>query len=137
MRMSIKTLIWCLNKFDVAGMMETIEEYLRSCGGVVRAPLAYFIRKTIIVQFYVDYTVYATLDDEMITKILHLPPEKNKLLSELNVQLVRADTEEYKINNRGVYDILDQICKDTDLYPCVKQHTSKRDGRGAFYAIHS
>ena len=33
--------------------------------------------------------------------------------------------------------ILDQICKDTDLYPYVKQHKSKRDGRGAFYAIHS
>ena len=36
-----------------------------------------------------------------------------------------------------VYDILDQICKDTDLYPYVKQHKSKRDSKGAFYAIHS
>ena len=26
---------------------------------------------------------------------------------------------------------------DTDLYPYVKQHKSKRDSRGAFYAIHS
>ena len=36
-----------------------------------------------------------------------------------------------------VYDVLDQICKDTDLYPYVKQHKSKRDVREAFYAIHS
>ena len=36
-----------------------------------------------------------------------------------------------------VYDILNQIYKDTDLYPYVKQHKSKRDGRGAFYAIYS
>ena len=44
---------------------------------------------------------------------------------------------EYEINNRLVYDVLDQICKDTDLYPYVKQHKSKRDGRGTFYAIRS
>ena len=34
-------------------------------------------------------------------------------------------------------DILDQICKDTDLYPYIKQHKFKRDGREAFYTIHS
>ena len=36
-----------------------------------------------------------------------------------------------------VYNVLDQICKDTDLYPYFKQQKSKRDGRGASYAIHS
>ena len=40
------------------------------------------------------------------------------------------------INIRTVYDILDQICKYTDLYPHVKQHTSKRDGKGVHYAIY-
>ena len=44
-------------------------------------------------------------------------------------------TAEYMIDNRTVYDILDQICKDTDLYPYDKQHKSKRDSRGAFYAF--
>ena len=44
---------------------------------------------------------------------------------------------EYEINNRTVYDILDQICKDTDLYPYVKQHKSKGDGKEAHYAIYS
>ena len=44
---------------------------------------------------------------------------------------------EYEVDNRTVYGILDQICKDTDLYPYVKHQKSKRDSRGAFYAIHS
>ena len=35
------------------------------------------------------------------------------------------------------YDILDQICQVTDLYPYIKQCKSKGDGRGAFHAIHS
>ena len=44
---------------------------------------------------------------------------------------------EYEIDNRNVYLILGQICKDTNLYPYVKQLKSKRNDRGAFYAIHS
>ena len=45
--------------------------------------------------------------------------------------------KEYKIDNRSVYDILDQIYKEIDLYPYVKQQKSNRDGKGAFYVIHS
>ena len=41
----------------------------------------------------------------------------------------------YEIDNRGVNDILDQICKDTGLYPYIKQHKSTRDGQDAYYAI--
>ena len=55
------------------------------------------------------------------------------------VQSVKSVTEhtiEYEIDNRSVYDILDQICKDINLYPYYKQHKSKMD-TGAFYAIHS
>ena len=43
----------------------------------------------------------------------------------------------YKIDNRSVLVILDQIYKNTNLYPHVKQYKSKRDGRGALFAIHS
>ena len=50
-----------VNKTDMAGMMETIFDYLRSHHGVVRAPLAYLIRKTIIVKAYGDYPKYITL----------------------------------------------------------------------------
>ena len=32
---------------------------------------------------------------------------------------------------------MDQICKDSDLYPYFKQHNSSGVGRGAYYAIHS
>ena len=84
-----------------------------------------------------DYPTYATPDDNMIARMLHLPPDKNKLVSEKNAHKVHDHTAEYVIANRMVYDVLNQICKDTDLYPYTKQHKSKRDSRGAFYAIHS
>ena len=71
----------------------------------------------------------------MIASTLHFPSEKNILLLEDNASLVKMHTSEYKIHNRTVYSILNQIWKDTDL--CLKQHKSKRDSRGSFYAIHS
>ena len=57
--------------------------------------------------------------------------------NEQSGQSVKEHKAEYEINNRIIYDILDQIRKDTDLYPYVKQHKFKRDGRHAFYVIHS
>ena len=73
----------------------------------------------------------------MIARMLHLPLDKNKLLLEKDAQTAHARTAEYEIDNKNVYNILDQIFKDTNFYPYVKQHKSKRDSRGAFYAIHS
>ena len=75
-----------INKSDMAGMMESIEKHLQSCCGVIRAHLTYAIWKTITVQIYDDYPPYSTPDDEMITMMLHLPPDKNKLLSEKDAQ---------------------------------------------------
>ena len=108
-----------VNKADMAGTMESIREYLRSCHDFVRVPLAYVIRKIIIVQNYDGYPKYATFDDKMIARMLHLTPDKNRLHDEQSAQSVKEHTAEYEINNRPVYDILDQICKDTDLYPCI------------------
>ena len=65
-----------INKSDMMGTMEYIKEYLRSCHGVIRAPLAYVMRKSIIVQTYGKYTTDATFDNEMIARMLHLPPDK-------------------------------------------------------------
>ena len=69
--------------------------------------------------------------------MLHLPPDKNELHNGKSAQSVKKYMPEYKIDNRIVNDILDQICNNTDLYPYVKQHKSKKDGIGAFYASHS
>ena len=65
-----------INKSDMTGMMESIKEYLRSHHGVVKAPLAYLIRKTISIQTMGDYPTYATPDDKMIARMLHLHPDK-------------------------------------------------------------
>ena len=72
----------------------------------------------------------------MIARMLHLPQDKNKLHNEQSAQSVSEYTAEYEVDNRSVYDILDQICKDTELYPYVKQHKSKRNRREAYNAIH-
>ena len=50
-----------INKFDMAGTMEAIKEYLRSHDGVVRVPLAYIIRETIIVKIYGNYLIMLLL----------------------------------------------------------------------------
>ena len=117
-----------INKLDMAGMIEAFKENLRLHHGVVWAPLAYVIWKIITVWTYGDYPLYATSDDEMISRMIHLPSEKNKLLHETDNQTVQRHMPEYQIDKRTVYDILDQICKDTDLYHYVKQHKPKRDG---------
>ena len=74
----------------------------------MRVPLAY------------HYPKYATPYDKMATRMLHLPPDKNKRHNEQSAQSVKEHTAGYKIDNRSVYDILDQICMNTDLYPNVK-----------------
>ena len=69
----------------------------------------------------------------MIARMLRIPPDKNRLhdeQSEKNVQQSTRQTTE-------VSNILDHICNDTDLHPYVKQHRSKKNGKGALYAIHS
>ena len=111
-----------INKADMTGTMEAIKENLRSCNGFVRAPLAYDIREKIIVKTYDDYPKYVNPDNKMIARMLSTSRKKSFLSI---------------IFNRSVYDIPDQICKDTDLYSYIKQHESKSNGRGAFYAIHS
>ena len=68
-----------VNKMNIAVIIEAIKDYLRSHHHVVRAPLTYVIRKIIIVQTYGDYPKYATPDDKMIARILHLSLDKNKL----------------------------------------------------------
>ena len=76
-----------VNKADIAGKMESIQEYLRSCHAVIRAPLAYVIRKTITVQVYGDYVKYVTLDDKMIARMLHLPPNIDCTINKEHSQL--------------------------------------------------
>ena len=90
--------------------------------------LAYVIKKTVIVQTYGDYPKYVTPNDEMITRMLHLSPNKNILQNQQSAQSLMEHMAEYKIDNRNVHDILGKIYQDTDLYPYVKQHKFKRDG---------
>ena len=96
-----------VNKADIAGMMESMEEYLRSYCGVVRKAHEYIIRKTWIVHVYGDYPKDATPpEDEMIARISHLSPNKNKLHDKQSAQSVKQYMEDYEIDNISIYDIL-------------------------------
>ena len=68
-----------VNKADVIGTMEAINEYLRLCHAIVRTPLAYIITKTIIVQTLGNYPKYITPDNEMIARMTHPPLDEKKL----------------------------------------------------------
>ena len=113
-------------------MMEAIKEYLNLHHGVMWAPLAHIIRKTITVHTHGDYYTYATPNNKMIARMLHLPQGMNNLLPQKDAQTVQVHMPENEIDNKTLYDILDQICKDTDLNPYINQHKSKRDSRGVF-----
>ena len=51
--------------------------------------------------------MYVTPDNKIITRMLHLPPDKNKLHMEHDVQSGRAHKPDYEIDNWSVYDMLD------------------------------
>ena len=83
-----------VNKAAMTAVMEITEEYHRLYCGVVRAPLSDIIRNNIIVQTYDDYPRYVIPDNEMITMMLHLPLDKNKLLTEKEVSSVKENKAE-------------------------------------------
>ena len=58
-----------VNKADMAGTMEAIEEYLQSSCGVMKVLLECIIKKTITVQTYDDYPKDVTPGDKMITRM--------------------------------------------------------------------
>ena len=104
-----------VNKADMAGMMETIKEYFRSCNSVVRAPLAFLIRKTIIVKTYSDFSKHVTFDDKMMIKMLHLSQDKNKYLLWIVITVQSRRIRKGKKVMTELFMTHDQICKDKDL----------------------
>ena len=62
--------------------------------------------------------------------MLHLPPDKTRSYNEQSAQSVKEHTAEYKIDNRSVYDILDQICNDVDLYHMSNRISSRGMEKG-------
>ena len=71
----------------------------------------------------------------MITRMMHLATLCRIYIYDAAFR--KECTTAYKIDNRIVYNILDQICMDIGLYLYVRQYKSKRDGRGSFFVIHT
>ena len=49
-----------VNKANMVGRIKTVKEYLRSYHGAKRAPLAYVIRKNVVIQTCGIHPWYAT-----------------------------------------------------------------------------
>ena len=45
--------------------------------------------------------IFVTPDSKMIARMIHLPPERNQLLSEHDIQSVKVYIAESKINNKN------------------------------------
>ena len=91
-----------VNKANMAVIMKAIEEYLTLHHDIIRVPLTYIIRKTMIVQTYGDYPKYATPENEMIARMLHLPVEKKMLHNEKSAPSVTEHKTEYMRDNKSV-----------------------------------
>ena len=73
-----------------------------------------------------------TPDDKMIARMLQLPPDRNKLHNEQSPQSVTEHIAEYRIDNRNICDILDQISKDTDLIHVSNSISPRKAAKGHF-----
>ena len=62
-----------INKSDMEGIVEAIKECLKSNHDIEKAQLACIVRKMIIPKTNGNYLLYATSNEKMITKMLHLP----------------------------------------------------------------
>ena len=81
-----------INKTDMPGMIKTIKEKLRSHQCVVKSSSS------------INHQENHSPDNDMITRMSHLPPDENKLLLEHNIHSVKEHIEEYDVDNRTVYD---------------------------------
>ena len=107
--------------------MEFVEEYLRSCCGVMRASLAYIIRKAITVQTYaITLSMQVLIMKWSAGCYTHPKTRINCTMSKMYSQ-----SRAYgRVQNR-------QKCLWHPRSDLQGQHKSKRDGTGTFYAIHS
>ena len=119
-----------VNIANVMGMMVAIKEYLRSCHVVKIVPLALSSERTQSLRL-ID-TISWWQNDQHDVK---LPTEQIWLYREKETSSKKQHTTACKIDNRSIYGILDQICKDTDLYQHIKQNKSRWYHRGSLYAI--
>ena len=80
----------------------SIKNYFRLDHDVVRSPLAYIMRITIVIQKFGDHLMNVTPNDKMIFRVLNLLPDMNKLLREHEASLFIDHMTEFEIDNKAV-----------------------------------
>jgi hypothetical protein len=114
-----------INEKDWPKTIDGLQEYLRSCLGVTKIPLAYVIRDTMIPPAAaVDVaTNYATPQDEMIARA----PIRNAGDD--------AFTAHYLTDRESVWDKISGLTRDHACWTYVKPAQRARDGRDAYLRL--
>ena len=112
-----------LDMKDWAKNIDSIKDYLGIRLGRTKIPLAYIVRKEVVVPPAADdpQDDYITHQDEMIARASH------------DV----ATNEAYPYDNRMVWDLIAGWVRDTECWIHVKPFQRRRDGRGAYLAIYN
>jgi hypothetical protein len=115
-----------LNEKDMVRTFDAIDSYLRSYLGEKKVPLAYVTREVAEVTAETDdpATNYATVEDEMISRSPHVDP----------LGVVDAT---YAADNRKVWEILANICRETNAWTWIKPQSCSKDGRAAYLALYN
>ena len=108
--------------------MQVIKEFLEKKWGVCIVPLAY-ITKPLPMFLTLIIKTFPSPKDKMMNHMLHFKPdEKSKYINEEIKLFSGSYTEDCLTGNMTVYDILNAICKETNLHLFMKAFKVMRDG---------
>ena len=120
-----------LQETDWSRNMEVILEHLWATLGGTGIPLAYVVCRTHTVPPAAGDPPdkYKTLQDEMIARAAHLHHLPGAAAG------VIANHSTFVIDNRSVWKILANICRDHASWTWIKPHQRSKDGHGAYWAL--
>ena len=106
--------------------MEAILEYLRSCPGTTKIPLAYVVRETVEVTPAGEdvATNYDTVQDEMIARDPYQDEDG-------------APLPTYQADNRLVWEKISAFTRNEPCWSYVKQAQRTRNGRLAYQNLYN
>ena len=109
---------------DWTKTLEGLAEYLRAYPGETKIPLSYVIRKNRVVlpEQHDPPGNYLDIFDEMVNRAPHFSENE-------------AEHPIYVNDNRAVWQVISDWCRDDPCWTYVKPFQRRRDGRGAYLAL--
>lgn len=113
-----------IDEKDWTKTLEGLVEYLRACPGETKIPLSYVTRKTreVLPEHQDPSGNYPDAFDEMVNRAPHF-------------QANNAEHPTFLNDNRAVWQIISDWCRDDPCWTYVKPFQRRRDGRGAYFGL--